>query len=953
MKRGQPVRRLTVVGSVLAASMLVSGAPSRAQVPLPGDQEAVVTVHVGDLRVDPTTIGPLAGADFGLFRERPGDGTIGDDGFTTAVPDYSCTSDADGDCSFVVPFGPGGETAGVRLWLAALAGPDGYYASRFWQTEAGGRHSYRLLWPTPELQPGETYRSGEDWVSEPGLTAISGSPEAGRETRGYSRALASGGVVGLSRSNPPLVDQCGLEVALVADMSGSMQDSTDALKDAMDAFVDALQGTPSQVALFTFGTDSPAQGFPPNTGLQSVATVADAESVKAQYNAWGRPIGLTNWDRALADVAGSNDVFDLVVVVTDGSPTVYSTNPVEGEGVTRFRELENARASANLVKSQGSRVIAVGVGDGVASAGAAYNLQTISGLDRYHSAADNIVVADYIQTDDFATLEAPLHGLALAGCAPSISVVKQIVPEDGTIDDAYTPDQPWEFAASSQTPSATIAPPAAMTDPSTGAVSFDVTLDGDKAGRFTITETQQPGYALYPVVQDGASQNASCIDKGIDSAPPVAVTDEGTGFTVEVGPGSIISCVVYNQERPVVPASVVVHKRWRVTTGTDTQDFLNGDQPSSLAARLSLTGPGSAGATEQEWGEVRSGYDSLADTSITLSEDVAVTTPPECQLTEATLEAGAPGASSPASGTDLSTTPSATVPLSEGTNEWTVTNVVTCHEYLPLTAISLLKVDQPGGAPLAGAVFQLYRAADGTEQPGDEPGAADEPVGPECATATSGTCAVGQLTYGDYYWYEVAPPAGYDLPTDRTGPLVTINAANAGTTIPAYQFTNPRVPGAAEVLKVDEVDRSILAGGTFELYADDGDGVYGDGDTLVGQCTTNAGGTCRLEDFGVGTYFWVETSPPVGYGLPADPVSDAVVISDDNLADVQQVTFADPRTVAPSPDRQPGYQGVTHRTGGPSWLPRTGGLSWWLLPVAVLMVTGGTALLVTRRRRSV
>ena len=116
--RGASVRRAVVGGlalGALAVSTLVPGEPSRAAVPTPTPSQAVVTVYVGDVRTGATTVGPLQGATFGLFLARPADSTVGADGYTTATPDFTCVSDADGDCSFVVPIGTGGVPQGTRM----------------------------------------------------------------------------------------------------------------------------------------------------------------------------------------------------------------------------------------------------------------------------------------------------------------------------------------------------------------------------------------------------------------------------------------------------------------------------------------------------------------------------------------------------------------------------------------------------------------------------------------------------------------------------------------------------------------------------------------------------------------------------------------------------------------------------------------------------------------------
>jgi Mg-chelatase subunit ChlD len=147
----------------------------------------------------------------------------------------------------------------------------------------------------------------------------------------YTTRVASGGVWPFSRVNPDLPARCGLKVAFVVDLSASVQGHVAALKSAADSFVDALRGTPSQAALFTFSTDSPALNAGPNTGLLPVATTADANRFKQLYSGWTESTasGYTNWDRALGAVAAVNESdnpdehFDLTIVLTDGNPTAF------------------------------------------------------------------------------------------------------------------------------------------------------------------------------------------------------------------------------------------------------------------------------------------------------------------------------------------------------------------------------------------------------------------------------------------------------------------------------------------------------------------------------------------------------------------------------------------------------------------------------------------------------
>ncbi|WP_036958993.1 SpaA isopeptide-forming pilin-related protein, partial [Promicromonospora kroppenstedtii] len=212
------------------------------------------------------------------------------------------------------------------------------------------------------------------------------------------------------------------------------------------------------------------------------------------------------------------------------------------------------------------------------------------------------------------------------------------------------------------------------------------------------------------------------------------------------------------------------------------------------------------------------------------------------------------------------------------------------------TSISVRKLDGESGEPLPGAVFQLY--LDDGDGVADGPEGADEPVGDQCTTGEDGVCSVDGLGFGDYYWYEVAVPPGYDVPADRTSVIVTVDAENAGEDL-SVDFTNPRVLTELTVQKVDGEEGQPLAGAGFDLVLDSDDsGEHDEGDTVVGSCVTGIDGTCSVPDLDFGTYFWVETDPPAGYPMPDNPVSDPIVIDSDTAGAPNTFTFSNPRLLS-------------------------------------------------------
>ena len=140
-----------------------------------------------------------------------------------------------------------------------------------------------------------------------------------------------------------------------------------------------------------------------------------------QVNTWINGVtagGTTNWDRGLFQVQQSTAQFDIAVIITDGNPTVYGN--AEGPGnYTRFREVENGIFSANAVKAEGTRMLAVRRRRRHQPPAAA-NLAAISGPT---------LNSDYFQTGNFTQVGDILRNLALGSCTGSVTVVKQVVPD--------------------------------------------------------------------------------------------------------------------------------------------------------------------------------------------------------------------------------------------------------------------------------------------------------------------------------------------------------------------------------------------------------------------------------------------------------------------------------------------------------------------------------------------
>ncbi len=354
---------------------------------------AVITVKVGSDRTGITGVTPLAGVTLVLNTGNAAgtapSGTRPDGVSGTGAGWALCVSDVDGDCSFTVPNTQATPTVGVnrdkRFWvLQAGTSPAGYYSNPSLRTGGSSGAGTAMQYT---FQTGTQLRAGTTYSSQNANDFMLSS--------GNSLLTASGGIWQQSRTNPALPASCGLDVALILDLSGSVQTAgaLPALKQAADTFVNSLVGTQSRMSLFSFSTISPAVGATQNyPSLTSVSTTAQANAFKNRYAAW-TATGNTNWDRGFGTAAAANSLgnnFDIAVVITDGNPTAYN-DPSQGPGNTnRFRETENGIFSANALKHgpvgapAPTRILAFGVGDGATGAATALNLRAISGGTAYN-----------------------------------------------------------------------------------------------------------------------------------------------------------------------------------------------------------------------------------------------------------------------------------------------------------------------------------------------------------------------------------------------------------------------------------------------------------------------------------------------------------------------------------------------------------------------------------------
>lgn len=761
---------------------------------------AVITVKVGSDRVGVSGVTNLAGVTLLLNTGTNSPSGTRPDGIAGTADGWAkCVSDADGDCSFVVPntggsiFNPQANR-NARYWVIQAGVPDGYYTNPVLRTggsSSGAQTPYRF-------RTGEQLTAGNTYTSE--LNFMYG-------TSGGSNALSSRGIWQQSRVNPDLSPSCGLNVALILDTSGSVGSDMPNLKTAADTFVTSLQGTPSRMALFSFSTNSPGDNASPNyPDLVSVSTAAQGAAFKNRYASWAIGGG-TNWDRGFGTVSSAispSNSFDLAVIITDGNPTFYSTGDVEGPGnYTRFRELEAGIFSANALKAAGTRVIAFGVGSGATGSMNALNLRAISGETAFNGS--NGAAADYYQTSNYQAAGTALRNLALGNCEGNLTVTKQIVPTsapEGSITGAIPAGAGWTFTASGLTGGATTPDPERTTiGDGTGTVAWPLDFPGGVASaNVTVTESQQDGFTLTQV----NGQNAVCTN--LNTGNPVIPTNQGAlGFSVDVPSTDAVNCTVYNRA-PNPEVDLTVNKRW-IVNGVE---YVNGAQPGGISAALTLTGPGAAAATAQGWGVTRGGYDPGSDA--TINEAVNLIDRELCTNSAAVTEVNGAAANYPLGDDGYPVT------LSQQNNTATITNTVECK-----STLTLRKQVQGGVADPTDWTLQVFTAGE------------DGVIASDVETGTQISGAMGTSAVTGVY---VAPNTRYQIAETGGDPRY------AQTDTRSSLQSNPLSTGSAACIRVN-ADGTPYAGSAFA------DGINGGVNVPLGfrvACTlTNQ--TAQLELF--------------------------------------------------------------------------------------------------------
>ena len=381
-------------------------------------------------------------------------------------------------------------------------------------------------------------------------------------------------------ANPDLRPACGTRVILVLDESGSINDTAGAetaVRNAANAFASGLADSGSQLAVIEFGSSAKRVfGYTNVTGGAggtlattfqpyfngTAAAPADVYNSPSQLGPW------TNWQDAFEEVQALNaasGVAPLVVFITDGDPTAINlANGGVQTNVAPATALTPAVTAADAVKTQGSHILAVGVGAALNNAASLARLNAVTGPDTATTAAAlNLSTTDVLAVSDFANLPAALRAIVSQLCQSSVTITKQVDSGQGFVPGGAG----WQFNSTVAVSTGTyswVTPGPATPGPrsaTTGAADSAVTFQWNPTvstvtSTFTATEVERIGFQFV---------DATCqVRSPANPTPrPLTITTTGSSFTASIGATDTVTCVVRNKK---INPSVAITKTVNPTT---------------------------------------------------------------------------------------------------------------------------------------------------------------------------------------------------------------------------------------------------------------------------------------------------------------------------------------------------------------------------------------------------
>ena len=594
---------------------------------------ATIKVHAGGIRTGTSTVNSLP--DGAVFQAIPT--TTG----LTGGP-WECTVSG-GTCNITVPAKSSG---GYKWTVSEKTAPVGWYLNP--KLDYGDAFSGT---PTDYAFTTSTVNNGTS-VDVPGPSANSTySDNTSNPGNPFS------GLLSTSLNDPKVPTQCGINMALILDQSGSMAGTKEtSLVSATHDVINALNGTPSNLAIYSFsagnGGSGPGVGGKGSLPLTSLSTQSGADTA----NNWvdtniKNPAGGTNWDQGIYQAVTPTKAYNLVVILTDGNPTTDHNGTGSGNN-TRFANIENGIYSANALKALGTSVVAIGIG----VSGGDENLVAISGQN-----GNNLKNGPFYYSGTNTSFATIFKNLATGNCQGQITVQKQIQDASGNLVSPNPSDaNGWQFTGSISGSNTSIGSFAktAQQNGTNGFTSAQVSIPVDATPTVTLAETPQSGYSLV---------SAQCTVDG----KSVTTQVNGTAASFTATANVPINCTFVNKRNPE-PAQVKVTKTW-VINGTTYAP--GATLPAGFSFTATPTVTGGSGTAPTAFGATGTGY--KAGEKVTIGESAVTLGGAYAQCTNSAQ------------------TPTGQQTLAMGLNTFNVTNTVTC------TRLTLVKKLQAGGTASA------------------------------------------------------------------------------------------------------------------------------------------------------------------------------------------------------------------------------------------------------------
>lgn len=632
-----------------------------------------------------------------------------------------------------------GASPGVKItdpWATCIIGPSPATSCTITlpQAEAGNR--FWVVEQTPQVgSPAEaTFALGAIAVGPasgnlnapspyPGRTPVvnSGAPPVQMPVAGTGQTGSIGETTN-ALYNPVPQATCvgGLRIGLVLDRSTSIEQGTERTNygNAVYNLITGLITPANDIKITPIMFNSGA-----TVGSEAIASTALATSLRNTLQGNTGWVAATNWQAALnAAALGS---YDIVLMVTDGAPTLSGSTNASDANDVRVHHVERAVLAANAVKAGGAPVWAVGV---ALPNNASTNLMAISGT---------VQGTDWFGTN-WDGLSAELTQIAQRlTCQVQITITKELVDTSGgnpVADNGWTvsatPSAVTPVGSGTLTPAATSQVTGSGSNP-TGQANWVLgfnTLNATASVTIAENVASKPGWAFY---------GGTCTIAHAGGVPSTVITLVSTS-TVLTGiiPTDNISCVFQNTPSD---AKLKVTKVWVV----NGESYADGSQPAVAGSAALTLSPLPVGVTTPAFGTT---YTYTTGNSVTVNETY---TPGSalCTLDSKTVTSVNGTAKDPALAlpyTHLMTT-------SPDPNTVVITNTVTC-----LTQLTLLKEVDKTNVPTSTLQPSDWKltAANGPTKVLDGVTGATAPSVANTASVTAGTAyaltevsANGQLAY--------------------------------------------------------------------------------------------------------------------------------------------------------------------------------------------------------------